>query len=227
MDDMMKSFDLSEKKALVVGGASGLGKAIAFALSGAGAQTMIADLNGPEAKKVCGEIEASGAKALHFQCDVTRHGEVAALVEDAVARMGRIDVLVESAGLTITGTPMIDFTEEQWDRIMDVNLKGMFFVNQLVARQMMSQRHGRIINIASMSSVIINQNSYGSSGVYCVSKAGVLNLTKAFASDLAPFGVTVNAISPGYMRTPPSAPFWEDPVGSAEKCSRIPMGRPG
>jgi NAD(P)-dependent dehydrogenase (short-subunit alcohol dehydrogenase family) len=227
MDTMMTSFDLSEKKALVVGGASGLGKAIAHALAGAGAQTMIADLNGPEAKKVSEEIEAGGAKALHFQCDVTRHGEVAALVEDAVARMGRIDILVESAGLTITGTPMIDFTEEQWDRIMDVNLKGMFFVNQLVARQMMRQRHGRIINIASMSSVIINQNSYGSSGVYCVSKAGVLNLTKAFASDLAPFGVTVNAISPGYMRTPLSAPFWEDPVGSAEKCSRIPMGRPG
>jgi sorbose reductase len=110
---------------------------------------------------------------------------------------------------------------------MDVNLKGMFFVNQSVARQMIKQRSGRIINIASMSSVIINQNSYGSSGVYCISKAGVVNLTKAFASDLAPFGVTVNAISPGYMRTPLSASFWADPVGSEQKCSRIPMGRPG
>ena len=227
MNGTNTSFDLSGKKAIVVGGASGLGRAMALALAGAGAETLIADLNGEESRKVEEEIEASGGKSWSLRFNVTKIEEISAMVAAAVERMGWIDILVESAGLTITGTPMSEFTETMWDKIMDVNLKGMFFVNQSVARQMIKQRSGRIINIASMSSVIINQNSYGSSGVYCISKAGVVNLTKAFASDLAPFGVTVNAISPGYMRTPLSASYWADPAGSEQKCSRIPMGRPG
>lgn len=227
MKGNMMSFDLSGKKAVVVGGASGLGRAMALALAGAGAEILIADLNGQESQNVAGEIEAAGGKSWIFQLDITHYEEISKMVEYAIEKMGKIDILVESAGLTITGIPMIEFSEAQWDKIIDVNLKGMFFVNQIVSKQMIKQRSGRIINIASMSSVIINQNSYGSSGVYCISKAGVAALTKAYAVDLAPYNITVNAISPGYMRTPLSAPFWEDPLGSEQKCSRIPMGRPG
>jgi NAD(P)-dependent dehydrogenase (short-subunit alcohol dehydrogenase family) len=227
MNEEMRLLDISGKKAVVVGGASGLGKAMATALACAGVEVCIADQNARGAQEAVEEIEGAGRKGWCHHVNITNSNEVREMVDVAVKKMGRIDVLVESAGLTITGTPMMDFTEEQWDKIIDVNLKGMFLVNQGVARQMMKQRSGRIINVGSMSSVIINQNAYGSSGVYCISKAGVVNLTKAFASDLAPYNVTVNAVSPGYMRTPLSAPFWKDPVGAEQKCSRIPLGRPG
>jgi NAD(P)-dependent dehydrogenase (short-subunit alcohol dehydrogenase family) len=215
--DAIQLFDLSGKTAVVVGGASGLGNAMAEALASAGAEVLIADLN----------IDAVSDQFSSIKVNVTVKEDVETMVSQAVSRLGRIDILVESAGLTITGTPMIDFTEEQWDKVLDVNLKGMFFVNQAVGKQMKTQNSGRIINIGSMSSVIINQNPYGSSGVYCTSKGGVINLTKAFASDLASFNITVNAISPGYMKTPLSASFWANKEDSAEKCSKIPIGRPG
>ncbi len=214
--EINRLFDLAGKSAIVVGGASGLGKAMAEALSGAGAEVLIADLN----------IESVKGYET-FRLDIRIQSEVEAMVKKAVEIFGMIDILVDSAGLSITGIPMIDFDESKWNKIIDVNMKGMFFVNQAVAKQMIKQQSGKIINIASMSSVIINQNPYGSSGVYCTSKGGVVNLTKAFASDLAPYNITVNAISPGYMRTPLSASFWENKEDSAEKCSKIPLGRPG
>ena len=221
-------FDLTGKNAIVLGGASGLGKAMAAALAGAGAELMIADINFNMAEEVAGQlINSHSQNHAPFEVDVTKENSVKSMVAKAVETYGKIDIVVESAGVTITGTPMIDFEEEMWDRIIDINLKGMFFVNKAVGKQMIKQKSGRIINVGSMSSVVINNNPYGSSGVYCTSKAGVINLTKAFAADLAPYGITVNAISPGYMRTPLSASFWENPDDSAEKCSKIPMGRPG
>jgi len=220
-------FDLTGKSAVVVGGASGLGKAMAASLAAAGAEVMVADLNLESARQTSEEISQNGQNHTHFKINVTNSKDAEEMVKKAVGIYGKIDILVESAGLTITGTPMIDYDEEMWNKIMDVNLKGMFFVNQAVARQMKGQRCGRIINVGSMSSVIINNNPYGSSGVYCTSKGGVINLTKAFASDLAPYNITVNAISPGYMKTPLSASFWANPEDSADKCAKIPMGRPG
>jgi NAD(P)-dependent dehydrogenase (short-subunit alcohol dehydrogenase family) len=150
------------------------------------------------------------------------------MVETCVDQFGKIDILVNSAGVTVLGVPLIDMSEADWDKIVDTNLKGTFLCNQAVARQMILQKQGRIINIASMSSTIVPRNPYGSSGVYCASKAGVVLLTKAFAVDLAEYSITVNAISPGYMRTPLVADFWEsDPGALHDKMAVTPMGRPG
>lgn len=221
-------FDLSGKAAMVTGGASGLGRSMALALANAGADVAIVDLNMEGAAEAVAEIRALARQSQAFQMNVTDAQQVSTIVADIVTTFGRLDILVNSAGVTILGKPMIEMSEQDWDKIIDINLKGTFLVNQAVARQMMTQRSGRIINVASMSSVIVNRNPYGSSGVYCTSKAGVVMLTKAFAADLAPYGITVNAISPGYMRTPMVAEFWEkDPEGYAAKMHMVPMGIPG
>lgn len=225
---MEKMFDLTGKIAMVTGGASGLGQGMAFALAKAGADVAIVDVNVENAQKTADEISAMGRRAMAVQMNVTDPQQVVAAVDSIVQNFGRLDILVNSAGVTILGTPMMEMTEQDWDKIIDINLKGTFLVNQAVARQMMQQRSGRIINVASMSSVIVNRNTYGSSGVYCTSKAGVAMLTKAFAADLAPYSITVNAISPGYMRTPMVDSFWKkDPEGYAAKMDAVPMGIPG
>jgi gluconate 5-dehydrogenase len=223
-----KLFSLSGKTAMVTGGASGLGKAMAVALAGAGADVAVADINRDSSAVVANEIQAMGRRALALQVDVTSATQLREATEECVREFGHLDILVNSAGVTVLGTPMIDMEEKDWNKIIDINLKGTFLSNQTVARQMIKQGYGRIINVGSMSSVIVNRNTYGSSGVYCASKAGVAMLTKAFAADLAKHGITVNAISPGYMKTPLVEGFWKkDPAGYAEKMAMVPMGIPG
>lgn len=226
MEDSL--FNLCGKVAMVTGGASGLGCGMAHALARAGADVAIVDLNLASAQSTVDAIVGHGRRSQAFQMNVADVRQVDATVDAVISTFGRLDILVNSAGVTILGKPMIEFTEGDWDKIIDINLKGTFLTNQAVARRMMTQRSGRIINVASMSSVIVNRNPYGSSGVYCASKAGVAMLTKAFAADLAPYNITVNAISPGYMRTPLVASAWEkDPEGYAAKMKMVPQGIPG
>lgn len=221
-------FDLSGKVAMVTGGASGLGQGMAMALAKAGADVIIADMNADCGQATADEIIALGRRSRAVLMNVADAQQVTDGVAACVDIFGQVDILVNSAGVTILGKAMMEMSEADWDKIIDVNLKGTFLVNQAVARHMMTRHSGRIINIASMSSVIVNRNPYGSSGVYCASKAGVVMLTKSFAVDLAPYNITVNAISPGYMRTPLVADFWEkDPAGYAAKMDAVPMGIPG
>ncbi len=226
---MQSHFSLKGKRACVTGGAAGIGLSLARAFASAGADIALADINEAGASAAAETIaKESGVKAMGLRLDVTDPADNAAAVHKVASTMGSLDIFVANAGVTITGVSLLDYTPEQWNRIIDINLTGVFYSDQAAARLMIAQgTGGRIINICSMSATIINFHPYGSSGAYCSAKGGVKQLTKAFALDLAKHGITVNSISPGYVRTALSAKFWEDPESCADKLRGIPLGRPG
>lgn len=189
---------LAGKVALVTGGGRGNGRAIALGLAREGADVAIGYASHEAAARaVVGEIQALGRRAIGVPGDVAAPGTAARLVAETVAAFGRIDVLVNNAGV-LRRTPFLEIAEEEWDRILDINLKGVFLIGQAVARQMVAQGGGgKIINISSL-----NQFNAGLNVAhYSVSKAGVGMLTKAMALELAPHDIRVNAIAPGLIET--------------------------
>ncbi len=199
-------FDLRGKVALVTGGARGLGKAMAEALAEFGASVVLMDLDLPLAQLTAREIAEKGVRTLALRGDVTRPEDAAAVVERTVADFGRLDVLVNNAGIVVNRAAE-EMTLEEWRRVIDVNLTGVFVCAQAAGRQMIRQREGRIVNIASMSGLIVNYPQPQVS--YNASKAGVIMVTKSLAAEWAKHGIRVNAIAPGYMRTALTAPFFE------------------
>jgi 3-oxoacyl-[acyl-carrier protein] reductase len=185
---------LSGKVAIVTGSRRGIGKAIALALAREGARVVVSDLDLPDCQKVVEEIEASGGLALAIKCDVSVRSEVQEMATRVIAECGKVDILVNNAMVAVI-KPFWKTTEEEWDSIMDVNLKGAFLCSQAVTRNMIKNGWGRIINIASISS--------GGSGAtpflaaYTASKGGMKALSQAMAVELAGFGINVNAICPG------------------------------
>src|SRR5262245_36322282 len=189
---------LAGKIALVTGGGRGNGRAIALGLAREGADLAVG-FAGHEAaaRDAAGEIAALGRRAVVVRGDVAESGAAARIVAETVAAFGRIDVLVNNAGV-LQRTAFLDIAEEEWDRILDTNLKGAFLVGQAVARQMVAQGGGgHIINISSLNQFNVGANV----AHYCVSKAGIGMLTKAMALELAPHGIRVNAIAPGLIET--------------------------
>lgn len=217
----LPSFNLAGKVALVTGCNTGLGQAMAIALAEAGADVVGINRSAPtEAEKA---IKAAGRKFFDLRADVGQTDQLAGLVTQAVALAGRIDILVNNAGI-IRRNDSIDFTEKDWDDVMDVNLKSVFFLSQAAARQFIAQgQGGKIINIASMLSFQggIRVPSYTSS------KSGVLGLTKIMANEWAKHGINVNAIAPGYMDTNNTEAIRADTQRNAEILGRIPAGRWG
>lgn len=217
----LPSFNLAGKVALVTGCNTGLGQAMAIALAEAGADVVGINRSAPtEAEKA---IKAAGRKFFDLRADVGQTDQLAGLVTQAVALAGRIDILVNNAGI-IRRNDSIDFTEKDWDDVMDVNLKSVFFLSQAAARQFIAQgQGGKIINIASMLSFQggIRVPSYTSS------KSGVLGLTKIMANEWAKHGINVNAIAPGYMDTNNTEAIRADAQRNAEILGRIPAGRWG
>ena len=214
-------FDLQGKIAIVTGARVGLGFGIAEGLAKAGCDIVGAGHAAmPELER---SVAALGRKFLYFDIDLTSQGKITALVEAAVREFGRLDILVNNAGI-IRRENMLDFREKDWDDVVNVNLKSLFFLSQAAARQMREQGDGgKIINVASMLSF--------QGGVrvpsYTASKSGVAGLTKLMANELAPFNIQVNAIAPGYMATANTEALQKDPVRSAEILGRIPAGRWG
>jgi NAD(P)-dependent dehydrogenase (short-subunit alcohol dehydrogenase family) len=198
--DMSGQGRLSGQVAIVTGAAGGLGETIAKTLAREGAAVGVTDINIRDAKRAESEILANGGSALAIECDVTRPSEVAKMVKEVLDRWGAIDILVNNAGGFNTFSPLPDITEDQWDRVVALNLKSVFLCCQAVSRHMMERRKGRIVNIASRAGLAPNPGGpdylpYGAA------KAGVMGLARLLARELGPYGITVNSISPSTVLT--------------------------
>ncbi len=225
---------LDGKVALITGAASGLGKAASFAFAREGAAVAVADFNEAGGQEVCAEIERSGGKAFAVAVDITSREQVGRMVRTCSEEFGKIDIVLHCAGIArgkhqwLNGRwrPMEELEESDWDTIIDVNLKGTFLVDQQVGIQMIKQRAGSIVNVASMSGVVANRGVLGH-GAYCASKAGVIGLTKVLATEWAQYNIRVNAISPAYMDTGMVERLKSIPGLYQTQLAMTPMGRYG
>jgi 2-dehydro-3-deoxy-D-gluconate 5-dehydrogenase len=222
---MSVSFDLTGKVALVTGANTGIGQAIAIALAEAGADVAIAGRSEPV--ETLAAIRSAGRKAASIRADLSSIEPVSDVVGQMLAEFGRLDILVNNAGI-IRRNDLLDFTEEEWDSVIDTNLKSLFFLSQTAARHMVDRAKepgssGKIVNIASLLSF--------QGGVrvpsYTAAKSGVAGLTKAMANELASKGVQVNAIAPGYIATNNTAALQADETRNRQIMERIPAGRWG
>jgi len=221
----LPSMRLDGKTAIVTGAGSGIGKAIALAVAEAGADCVATELPDKMAglDPVCEEIEKMGRKALPLPLKLPDLDSIDALVSKAAEEMGRVDILVNNAGINI---PMdaLEFTEEAWDAVLDINLKGLFFLSQRAAKEMVKQGDGgKIVNIASQNGVV----GYYKRAAYCSSKAGVVNLTRVLAVEWAEHKINVNAIGPTFILTPLTQSTFDDPALREDLLKRIPLGRVG
>ena len=216
----MNPFDLTGRVAVVTGGNVGLGQAIALALAEAGAD--IVSTRRRPADETGAKVKALGRRFLSIEADLSSTAPIAGIVERTISEFGKVDILVNNAGI-IRRNDSVDFTEDDWDAVIDTNLKSAFFLAQAVGRHMIGQGHGKIINIASMLSF------QGGIRVpsYTASKSGLAGITKLLACEWAGKGVNGNAIAPGYMSTDNTEALRADPKRNAQILDRIPAGRWG
>uniref|UniRef100_UPI003FF0C315 2-dehydro-3-deoxy-D-gluconate 5-dehydrogenase KduD n=1 Tax=Fusobacterium mortiferum TaxID=850 RepID=UPI003FF0C315 len=215
----MDFFSLKGKVAIVTGGNTGLGQAYVVALAKAGADLFVVtyDRTWDETRAM---VEAEGRKIEFFQADLTDRAQIDKVISACVETYGKIDILVNNAG-TIRRAPLLEYKDEDWKAVMDINLNSVYFLSQAAAKVMVTQGSGKIINIASMLSF------QGGKFVppYTASKHGVAGITKAFANELAAHNIQINAIAPGYIKTANTAPIRADEKRNAEILSRIPADR--
>lgn len=215
-------FDLSGKRALVTGGTRGLGEVCALALAKAGADVAVCGRSREDLNRVAGRIRGMGRKAEGFSVDVTQKRQVAEAVGNALAALGAIDILVNNAGVNHRVT-VLDYPEEEWDRVIDTNLKGYFLMAQAVAPHMIANGYGKIINMSSILGAVGLPNQVA----YAASKGGVDQMTKVMALEWARQGVRVNAIGPTYFETDLVTQIRNDPERFKFINERTPMGRWG
>jgi NAD(P)-dependent dehydrogenase (short-subunit alcohol dehydrogenase family) len=220
MNFSLDDFSLKGRVALVTGGSRGIGKAIAVGLAGAGADVVLASRKLPDLEEVAGEIKGLGRKSLAVATHVGRLEEISNLVTRVKDEFGKIDILVNNAATNPTMEQAIDIGERAWDSIMNLNLKGLFFLSQAVAQLMKEQGGGKIINVASIEGV-----TPGILPVYAISKAGVIMATKVMAQEWAKYGIRVNAIAPGLTRTRFSEALWSNPDILSVAMMITPMAR--
>ena len=217
-------YDLKGKVAVVTGAGQGLGKWIALALADAGADVLVAALHSETAEKTCSEIREMGRKSTFLAVDVSDAEAVKAMMAAAEADLGGLDILVNNAGVNIHKAAL-DFTPEDFARIVDVNAKGVFFCSQAAAARMIPKGAGRIINIASSVAFLVRAGIPNS--IYAMTKAGVVMLTKALAEEWSRFNINVNAIAPGYFLTPLVEDRFKDSEMYNTIVSSTPLGRAG
>lgn len=224
MKDISALFRLDGRKVIITGGGQGLGESVALAMALAGADVAIADIREDTSQKVAEIIRGFGKLSLTAKVDITRSDEVGKMVGSVLKEFGRIDILVNNAGISIGSQAAQNLREDLWDRVIDVNLKGVFLCSQAVCQQMIKQGGGKIINIASTASLIVPIPG-AQAAPYCSSKAGVVMLTKALASEWAKHNINVNAVSPGFLKTPLTKGHSEDYVKA--RIALTPLGRCG
>jgi len=216
----MSLFDLTGKTAVVTGASTGLGKGMALGLAEAGADTVLVDY--VPSDETAKEVQALGRKAITITADLLTIKPIQTILEETIRVFGKVDILVNNAGI-IRRTPAIEFSEKDWDEVMSINSKTVFFFCQAAARDMMKRKQGKIINIASLlafqGGIIVPS--------YSASKGATAQVTKALANEWAPLGININAIAPGYMATNNTKALREDPVRSKSILDRIPMNRWG
>lgn len=218
----LDKFRLKDKVAIVTGASGGLGRGIALALSEAGANLILVSRRLPLLQEVAKLTSKANQQTLCFNADVSKKEQVEHTVEEVVKIFGKIDILVNTAGINRRNL-VEEFSEEDWDAVIDINLKGTFLFTQAVGKVMIKQNKGKIINIASMTSVTGGENI----PAYSASKGGVIQLTKAFAVAWAKYNINVNAIGPGWFKTPMTKSLCEDKERYERTLSRIPMNRWG
>lgn len=219
----MSLFSLTGKVAIVTGGSRGIGRSIALGFAEAGADVVIASRTAADVERTVDEVKSRGRRVLGVPTDVSRAADIAALVSAALETFGRIDVLVNNAGISPVVSRALKLSEEDWNRILAVNLTGAFLACQAVGRVMTEQRAGKIINIASIGAT---------SGLprfiaYCAAKGGLLQVTRVLAQEWAEYNVQVNAIAPGYVETDMTSGLQDNPRLLDEIIFRTPMRRLG
>lgn len=222
-ESIMELFDLTGKKAIVTGAARGLGYGIAKGLYEAGADIVLVDLSAAVADSAA-QLSGKGS-AYAIQCNITDWEALPVKFNEAVEKLGTVDILVNAAGITIR-KPAEEFTDDDWDNVLNVNLKAAFKLCQMAGRIMLENRKGKIVNIASMNSFFGGYYIVS----YTASKGGINQMTKALSNEWAEYGINVNAIAPGYMLTPLNAYYQETEEGRKLQeiiCSRIPAKRWG
>jgi gluconate 5-dehydrogenase len=215
-------FDLTGKVAIVTGASRGLGQYFGRALARAGADLVITSRQPATLAPFQAEIEGLGRQALSLPLDVRSLDSIQSMVAAAAAQYGEIDILVNNAGCNV-GKPALEITWDDWNLVLDTNLRGTFFVSQAVARHMVPRKYGRIINIGSVTCVA----GYAGLGPYGASRGGVKQLTMSLADDWGIHGITVNCLAPGWFKTEQNAIMYEDQEWVDYLCDRIPLKRPG
>jgi NAD(P)-dependent dehydrogenase (short-subunit alcohol dehydrogenase family) len=215
-------FDLQGQVSLVTGASKGIGYDLALAVAHAGAKVMVGARDTAALDGLVGQIKAEGGDAAAIELDMRNLEHSRRAVDETVRQFGRIDILVNNAGVG-ANHDAVDVTEDDWDEMMDVNLKGLFFMSQAAGKYMIQQKYGRIVNMSSQA----GQVGILRHAVYCASKGGVNQLTKVLALEWAPYGITVNAVGPTFIRTPGTAERLDTPAFAADVLSRLPVGRVG
>ncbi|MBT2698549.1 glucose 1-dehydrogenase [Bacillus sp. ISL-40] len=212
--------DLKSQKVIVTGGNKGIGKEIAHSFAKLGATVIITGREESSLKETADQLKVYNSDCSYIVCDMQDIKSIYLMVDEAYSRMKGLDVLVNNAGINIP-KPALEVTEEDWDRVLDTNLKGVFFCSQQVGKYMVSQRKGKIINIVSQMAFV----GYVKRASYCSSKGGAVQLTKALAVEWAPYNIKVNAVAPTFIETDFTKKMFEDQDFYQDVISRIPLGK--